>query len=201
MAKARRVKGIRPRGPLRDNAQRILDTRLDEFMAWEPALHDAALIDDLHNMRIAAKRVRYALEMFEVCFDVGDILREVTAVQEDLGEIHDLDVLIGILRVRLHAGDEQTEQLASEIMGLELSAAEKSNSLRRMLYTQARDRTRLGLFGLLGDKVAERNRRYAAFQERWRHGGLEELRHRVRQVAELEPVATLEEGLTEPGTV
>ena len=69
--KARRVKGLKPDKPLRPNAARIVATRLDELReladeALEPGAERAQ-----HDMRIAAKRLRYVLEIVEACFAPG----------------------------------------------------------------------------------------------------------------------------------
>jgi CHAD domain-containing protein len=94
--RARRVKGLEPKVPLRPNAARIIQTRLDELRALvEPAL-DPGAANAQHDLRIAAKRLRYVLEITEKCF--GD--KAVTArraardLQGVLGEIHDCDVML-----------------------------------------------------------------------------------------------------------
>jgi hypothetical protein len=186
MARAGPVHGIKPREGLRENAQRIVAVRLDEMLSWRYALNDPTLIQDLHNMRIAAKRLRYALEMFDVCFpQVKPVLKELSNIQEDLGTIHDFDVLIELLRERLKTIDGSLEGRAVEIMQTEADAKEKSLRLRQVLSAQARDQRRLGLIGLIGDKVVERERRFGAFQQQWGGAALEEFGLRVRQAVEL----------------
>ena len=57
----------------------------------------------LHRMRILAKRLRYAVELFAPCW--GDELKksaeEIARLQTSLGELHDCDVWIGKLGSRL----------------------------------------------------------------------------------------------------
>jgi hypothetical protein len=174
MAKAVRVRGIRPKDSLRENAQKIVGTRLAELLSWREALLDPTAIQDLHDMRIAAKRLRYALEMFEICFpNAKQALEQLTEIQESIGDIHDLDVLIDLMRDRLKALDSSTEHAAVKIMESDASSSEKSNKLRQALYSQARDRKRLGLIGLVADHVVERSRQFASFQERWGGGALD----------------------------
>ena len=165
MARAVRVRGIRPKDTLRENAQKVIATRLAELLSWRAALLDPSAIQDLHNMRIAAKRLRYALEMFEICFPEAErALDQLTEIQESIGDIHDLDVLIDLMRDRLRELDRATEHAAVKIMESDASASEKSNKLRQALYSQARDRKRLGLIGLIADNVVERSRQFASFQ-------------------------------------
>jgi hypothetical protein len=198
MARALRVRGIRPKESFVENAQRVVALRLDELLSWRRALVDPELVQELHDMRIAAKRLRYALEIFAICFaDSKPVLKELTAIQEDLGTIHDLDVLTGMLRARLDALDALTEKRAAEIMGSDRSATEKSRELRRLLAAQARDRRRQGLIGLIGDKVAERGRRYAAFREQWSDEALDDFAVRVQGlIAPRPPALDLVDGET-----
>jgi hypothetical protein len=90
--KARKVNGLDPAGPLGDAAERIIRVRLDELCEFMPgALEDPV---QLHDMRIAAKRLRYALEVTGEAlgsYAGGTAIKHVKAVQEVLGEIHDCD--------------------------------------------------------------------------------------------------------------
>jgi uncharacterized protein (UPF0335 family) len=182
MARAGRVRGIRPRHSLRQNASLVIQKRLEELLSWRGALADPNKVSDLHNMRIAAKRLRYALEMFEVCFDQAKVLlKELTEVQEALGDIHDLDVLADILRSRLRDLDTPLEEQAVAIASKIKKRGEQSNALRQVLYAQARDRRRLGLLGLLGDKVHERHEKYQAFVSEWGRGQLDALAERIER--------------------
>jgi CHAD domain-containing protein len=94
--KPRKVKGLDPAGPLADNLERIVRVRLDELCSFVPRVLDPDEVEHLHGMRIAAKRLRYILEVgAEPCF--GDYARKAgrraREVQDLLGEIHDCDVI------------------------------------------------------------------------------------------------------------
>lgn len=168
MAKAGRVPGIRPKQSLHDNAQKVVEKRLDELLSWRHALTEPEERAALHNMRIAAKRLRYALEIFEVCFpEARPLVKELAGIQEDLGEIHDLDVLVQIMQERLQSFSAPITQQAVEISEAAANRSEQVNRLRAALYAQARDRRRLGLLALIGDDVVDRRKRYEAFVERW----------------------------------
>ncbi len=95
--KARRVKGIDPEGALADEAEKIVAVRLDEVVGFAPAVRDPREVEALHDMRIAAKRLRYVLEVTaEPCFGpyARTAARRVKELQDLLGEIHDCDVTI-----------------------------------------------------------------------------------------------------------
>jgi hypothetical protein len=92
--KARRVKGLDPDGALADNAERIVLVRLDELCGFMPTAADPEEVVALHDMRIAAKRLRYILEVCGPCFGAyaKNATKMVKDLQDLLGEIHDCDV-------------------------------------------------------------------------------------------------------------
>jgi hypothetical protein len=94
--KARKVKGIDPDGPLADNMRRVILQRIDELYGFMPAALDPANVQELHDMRIAAKRLRYLLELSEPLY--GQAAKRgakvVKGLQDLLGEIHDCDELM-----------------------------------------------------------------------------------------------------------
>ncbi len=103
MAKARSVEGLAAAGPLAENARAIIAVRVDEMFGFAHAIGDPAHDDDLHNMRIAAKRLRYTLEMFRAVLgdDGPALINVVKEVQERIGTIHDADVLDEVARAHL----------------------------------------------------------------------------------------------------
>ena len=92
--KARKVAGLDPAAPLADNAERIVLVRLDELCSFMPRAGDPAEVEALHDMRIAAKRLRYVLEVTGPVFGpyVETALKMTKDLQDLLGEIHDCDV-------------------------------------------------------------------------------------------------------------
>ena len=98
--RARRVKGLDCDGALADNAQRIVAVRLGELCSFVPTVLDPAEVEALHDMRIAAKRLRYVLEVTAPCFGpyAPTAAKRAKELQDLLGEIHDCDVLEPRLR-------------------------------------------------------------------------------------------------------
>jgi CHAD domain-containing protein len=94
--KARRVKKLDPAKPLRRNAARIVRTRLDELRSLADGALDPGAATAQHEMRIAAKRLRYVLEIVEDCFGAEAVAARQAAkrLQAVLGEIHDCDVML-----------------------------------------------------------------------------------------------------------
>jgi hypothetical protein len=94
--KPRKVKGLDPAAPLADSLQRIINSRLDELCAFMPAASDPARVTELHDMRIAAKRLRYSLEISGGLFGpyVAEATARTKALQSVLGELHDCDMTL-----------------------------------------------------------------------------------------------------------
>jgi len=64
MAKARPITGLDPHASTGRNARIIARVRLDEMYEWERYVDNPYHIQELHNLRITAKRLRYTLEIF-----------------------------------------------------------------------------------------------------------------------------------------
>ena len=88
------MKGLDPGMPLADAAERIVRARLGELYSFVPRALDPREVESLHDLRIAAKRLRYVLEV------TGPFLGEYAPkaakrardIQDLVGEIHDCDV-------------------------------------------------------------------------------------------------------------
>lgn len=68
----------------------------DEFLDASTALYNPFAIEELHELRIKAKRLRYAIELFTACWGakIESFAAQVAAMQSHLGELHDCDVWI-----------------------------------------------------------------------------------------------------------
>jgi CHAD domain-containing protein len=94
--KARAVEDLDPAAPLRPNAARIVRTRLEELRSFAPSALEPSASTAQHDMRIAAKRLRYVLEITGFCFGPeAKVARDAAKrLQGVLGEIHDCDVML-----------------------------------------------------------------------------------------------------------
>jgi len=156
--KARHVKGLDPAGSFHANAARIVRTRLAELYAFDPAIRDPANITELHDMRIASKRLRYVLEIVGFAFgEQGARLEAETKwLQEVLGEIHDCDVLVPEV-------DAHVETLRAADRAFLVARGGAAEALAGLP-----NRTRYrGLEGLGAFTGARRELLYATFLERW----------------------------------
>lgn len=125
MAKAQIITGLNPAEPARASLPAVFDVRIAELWSWAEYLKDPQRVRELHDMRIAAKRLRYLFEIYAPCFsaELDEQLAQFKRLQNYLGEIHDCDVWVDYLRLRL---DEAFVDLIDE-----------SKALRRFKGAQA----------------------------------------------------------------
>lgn len=103
--KARKVKKLDPTGTLGENAARIVRTRAEELRSFAPEALAPEATEAQHDMRIAAKRLRYVLEVTGFCFgQPADAARRAASrLQDVLGEIHDCDMMIPRVQAQIEA--------------------------------------------------------------------------------------------------
>ncbi len=128
--KARAIEGLDPAGPLRPNMARIVSVRLDELRGFADDALAPEAGDAQHDMRIAAKRLRYVLEIFASCLgeEADEARRAAKRLQSVLGDLHDCDLMltkveqIGSVAAALR---ERRERLFHEFVALWQSEASK----------------------------------------------------------------------------
>jgi hypothetical protein len=161
--KARKVKGLEPAEPLADNAERIIRVRLDELCGFMPKASDPKQVTALHDMRIAAKRLRYILEITHPVFGpyAGSAVKHVKDVQDLLGEIHDCDV-------QLPEVGEFLDGLLAEDAEALVAAAGDAEDLEPALVRDAPHRDdHAGIVAMLVQLRARRALLFARFLEHW----------------------------------
>ncbi len=198
MAKPRPVPGLDPSKKLRPNARRILAVRIDEVYSFDGLVADPANVTELHDMRIACKRLRYLLEIFGVAFgdDLRPFIDEVAALQDVLGDIHDCDVQIPMLEEHL-AWLTAREAGAAQRLVAETASRRRRRSgppseaafrdFRRQLEVGRRADERIGVHALIGRRRRERDELYARFLERWRALKAERFRPRLEATLGIGP--------------
>jgi len=81
----------------------VISDRLKEFCDSSRYIYFPFENKELHELRILGKQLRYAIELFAVCWgeEIRSIATEVSLMQTSLGELHDCDIWIDNLGTRL----------------------------------------------------------------------------------------------------
>ena len=80
--------------PLFNLAYLAIDERLTDFLDFEEFIYFPERVTELHAMRIAAKRLRYVIEIFAPLYpdELKSFFQATRTAQDTLGDIHDCDV-------------------------------------------------------------------------------------------------------------
>ena len=141
-----------------------IQSRLDEFLFYEVFIFDPERINELHQMRIAAKHLRYTLEIFsELYSGKTDFALDITRKSQTiLGEIHDADVWSLYLPKFL----SREETRVSRFFG----------------YTSPFNRLKPGIEFLLKNRQIERDRLYKLYLQEWKRWKLKETWLNLRKI-------------------
>lgn len=103
----------------------LVAPRLAELLELSASISDPSKVTELHQMRIAAKRLRYTLETFTACFGqpLLDKINDTKLLQEQLGTIHDDDVWMD----KLHLYQNEPGLPPDQVEALGLLIEERHN--------------------------------------------------------------------------
>lgn len=155
MAPARPIRDLTCDDSFRAAAGKILWTRFDEMMSFTDVAVAGEDPEGVHDMRVASRRLRAALELFQPIFprrELRPLLREVKGLADALGGVRDLDVML--------------ERLTSDQKGRPQAQREVLQEMVTELHRR-RDDARGTLIGLL-DRMREEDfpRRFLSFVAR-----------------------------------
>jgi CHAD domain-containing protein len=144
MARAKRITGLSPDMPMREAAARTIGVRAREVFTYAERVLDTDDIERVHDMRVATRRLRAALEVFAACFPAREhrrVLRDVKKLADALGERRDPDVALATLD-RIEAGLAGADRSGIESFRGELRGdqAEGNRSLEMALAEMAESR-------------------------------------------------------------
>lgn len=176
MSRAWPVDDVDPEASVIANARRVLAVRIAEFYSYSPIVSNPEFTEALHDLRIAAKRLRYSLELFRPQFGAAGErqIDRVKAIQEALGTLHDHDVRIDLI------GDELSALMVETSRQTRREIADASPEVLVEIATAALrpppDDPRRGLIALLGREHAGRRAAYERFVTLWDRATVEGMR-------------------------
>lgn len=180
MAKAKPITGLNRYTSTAHNARIIARTRLEELYSWGSYVDNAYAIRELHNLRIAAKRLRYTLEVFEEVLPPASqsIRKELEQIQEELGVLHDSDVMIVLLQLCL---SNHNQTVGPQFIAPQGSVELPLELMADLLYSPVPPTTEQchGLAQLLHKRQQKREEQYRAFRQHWHQLQEQDFRHEV----------------------
>ncbi|MEO7673142.1 MAG: CHAD domain-containing protein [Pyrinomonadaceae bacterium] len=116
-------------------AHEAVTVRSNDLFERGGVIYNPAANKRLHKLRIVAKRLRYAIELFAACLDeaVAPFASEVAQLQGHLGEVHDCDVWIEELGERLKDKDRPNAARDAEAWLLSEFVKKRSKEYRAAL--------------------------------------------------------------------
>ncbi len=154
------LEGLRPKGRLGGHRlRRRLVRQLEGLEEWAgTALADPGPAP-MHELRIAVKRFRYALEFLEPAMpaETAEIRTEVVPLQTTLGDLHDLDVQIGL--VDQHASGASLPAAADLLRRLQADRERSAAALLAVLIHWEEEASALRAQVLLGSSPVRLHRR------------------------------------------
>jgi inorganic triphosphatase YgiF len=176
MAKAKPIRELDCQAATGENARIIARTRLDELYSWAKYVDIPYHVRELHDLRIAAKRLRYTLEVFEDVLPAASqaVVKELSRIQDEIGALHDSDVMIALLRLCLGSQDSgmayeealvDTKKKYQSKKGFTLPADLVADLLEPGAAPSAEQR--YGLERMLLRQQQGREKQYSDFRQHW----------------------------------
>jgi hypothetical protein len=138
MAKAFPLFAVNAAGTLGDNVALIIHVRLAEMLHFSTHIEDPERVTELHNMRIAAKRLRYTMELILPYVEgpnskaLSTLLDKTKKIQEQIGEIHDRDVRGPLIAEFARMNEDKRPEVRVGLIRL----AERELAERKRIYEQ-----------------------------------------------------------------
>jgi CHAD domain-containing protein len=151
----------------RDAGREVITVRFRELQDLSASLYRPHKVKSLHDMRIAAKRLRYAIELFAPCWTkpLASSAKEIAKMQTSLGELHDCDVWIDEIGTVLR---ETEWEAASGVAGApDDDKVSSTASTGDAGSDEAETRNRSAAIWLLDYFVKERTQHYRDALARW----------------------------------
>jgi CHAD domain-containing protein len=129
--------GKPPELTFREMSRDVILDRLREFEKASAGLFKPLDVEALHDMRIAVKRLRYAIELFQKCWrrSLPVFARRAARIQTALGDLHDCDVWIQSLGKHINRArkQKQEQQVAALVWLLGHFVKLRTRHMRRAL--------------------------------------------------------------------
>jgi CHAD domain-containing protein len=174
MGKPARIEGLDSTSTLEDAARRSIEARLADVRSYEAKLGGGVDADDVHDLRVASRRLRAALTLFDRKRQLLGAHDAVEALGNSLGEVRELHVQLAWLTDELAAATERDK------VGLQALLAEREVKLPKRI-----ERLEAALATWREDGVTTVEAALAALDQRGRLGGRRVRQHLARRLKDV----------------
>lgn len=150
---------IMPEDSMSEAGRKILLVDMIRMLKHEAGSRSGEDLEDVHQMRVATRRMRSALRMFAGHLQlrgVKSIRRNLRMVAQALGAVRDLDIMIEELRAyQATLGDTQRGLLTAIIAYLDAERTDARQELNRLLDSKAYQKFVARFCGMLTETAAD----------------------------------------------
>ena len=134
---------LKLRQTFRQNGARLIPYLLEQFLSWQKkVVRREDEKENLHEMRLAGKRLRYVLEIYRPVYGktFAACLKEITGLLDIMGAIHECDVADVVLRDYLEEVKVHNQVIADQAHKLSIAVIQdlirKEHSKRKHLFME-----------------------------------------------------------------
>ncbi len=123
-------------------AKTVLNDRIDTFLETVIRYFEDSSVENLHDVRISLRRVRYSMELFLICFEKKQFVRfynKIEKLQDLSGSVRDLDVLLENVKSLLDQGKIKALPELNERVILKKSELEETFKFDLMKFLHSKN--------------------------------------------------------------
>ena len=119
----------------------VLNNRIDSFLETVIKYFEENTVENLHDVRITIRRVRYSMELFLICFEkklFNRFYRRVEKLQDLSGSVRDLDVLLENVKSLTEQGNIKVEVELTERVNQKKAELEETFKFEMMKFLHSK---------------------------------------------------------------
>lgn len=143
MSKKRKweIEELKKNKALIEVARIVLNNRIDSFLETVIKYFEENTVENLHDVRITIRRVRYSMELFLICFEkklFNRFYRRVEKLQDLSGSVRDLDVLLENVKSLTEQGNIKVEEELTERVNQKKAELEETFKFEMMKFLHSK---------------------------------------------------------------
>jgi len=143
MAKKRKweIESLKKTKSLTVTAKTVLNDRIDTFLETVINYFEDSSVENLHDIRISLRRIRYSMELFLICFEKKLFLKfynKIEKLQDLSGSVRDFDVLLENVKSLLDQGKIKAVPELNEIVILKKNELEEAFKFDLMKFLHSK---------------------------------------------------------------